>query len=480
MTYESVIGLEVHTQLLTRTKVFCGCATTFGAPPNSQTCPVCLGLPGALPVLNEAALRLGVRVALALHCQPAPLMKFDRKNYFYPDLPKNYQISQYDRPLAARGFLEIDVNDQRKRIGITRAHLEEDAGKLLHEGIQGASWVDFNRTGTPLLEIVSEPDLRTPDEAYAYLTELKAILQYIEASNCNMEEGSLRCDANVSIRPAGAKAFGVKVEIKNLNSFKAVKEALAYEARRQEEALAQGQRIMQETRLWDADKRATYPMRSKEAAHDYRYFPEPDLVPFHVDDATVAEVRRTLPELPQHRRARFVSQYGLPAYDAAVLTQEKSLGQFFEAAVNAGAAPKPAANWIMGDLQAHLNARGLSLAAAQIEPAWLAQLVQLVERQTISSKMAKVVFQEMVSTRTAPETIVERRGLRQVTDTAALEQVVDRVIAQEAETVAAYRSGKANALMRLVGQCMQATQGKANPAIVNELLRKRLGKSAGS
>ena len=475
MAYETVIGLEVHAQLLTQTKAFCGCSTRFGAPPNSQTCPVCLGLPGTLPVLNAQALQIGMRVALALHCDVAPVMKFDRKNYFYPDLPKDYQISQFGQPLAAHGFLEIEVGGSRRRIGITRAHLEEDAGKLLHEGIQGASWVDYNRTGTPLLEIVSEPDLRTPDEAYAYLTELKAILQYLEASNCNMEEGSLRCDANISIRPVGTAPLGAKVEVKNLNSFKAVKAALVYEARRQEEALTQGQRIVQETRLWDAEKQATYTMRSKEEAHDYRYFPEPDLVPFHLSGAMITKVQETLPELPQARRARLVSQYGLPAYDAQVLTQEKTLGDALEEAVVAGAPAKQAANWIMGDLQAHLNAKTLTLAESQFQPAWLADLIGLIDRQVISSKMAKEVFLEMLETRTRPEAIVERRGLRQVSDAAALEQIVDRVLAEETSTVADYKKGKANALMRLVGQCMKATKGAANPALVTELLRKRLG-----
>ncbi len=475
MAYETVIGLEVHAQLLTQTKAFCGCSTRFGAPPNSQTCPVCLGLPGTLPVLNEQTLQLGMRVGVALHCQIASVMRFDRKNYFYPDLPKGYQISQFGQPLASSGYLEIDVAGHRKRIGVTRAHLEEDAGKLLHEGIQGASWVDYNRTGTPLLEIVSEPDLRSPDEAYAYLTELKAILQYLEASNCNMEEGSLRCDANVSIRPAGSPMLGTKVEIKNLNSFKAVKAALAYEVRRQDEQLAQGQRIVQETRLWDAQKQATSTMRSKEEAHDYRYFPEPDLVPFHVSGAMVTQVTDALPELPQARRVRFTAQYGLPAYDAQVLTQEKSLGDALEEAVVAGAPAKQAANWIMGDLQAYLNAKALTLADSQFQPAWLADLITLMERQIISSKMAKEVFLEMLETRTRPEAIVERRGLRQVSDTAALERIVDQVLAAEASTVADYKHGKANALMRLVGQCMQATKGAANPAIVNALLRKRLG-----
>jgi aspartyl-tRNA(Asn)/glutamyl-tRNA(Gln) amidotransferase subunit B len=474
MTYEPIIGLEVHLQLSTVTKLFCGCLAKFGAPPNSQTCPVCLGLPGVLPVLNERALEWGVRVALAVDCRIAQTMKFDRKQYFYPDLPKNYQISQYDRPLAQHGHLDIVGDGATKRIGITRIHLEEDAGKLLHEASQTESYVDFNRTGVPLLEIVSEPDLRSPEEAYQYLAELKAIMEYLEVSTCNMEEGSLRCDTNVSLRVPGVSAFGVKVEVKNLNSFKAVRQTLEYEIRRQAAALDQGQRIAQETRLWDAKALRTEPMRSKEEAADYRYFPEPDLVPFVIDLALIARMRGTLPELPAARRRRYQEACQLSAYDAQVLTQHRALGQLFEGALGAGAAPKPVANWIMGDYLAYLNAKGLEPEAEKLRPEWLAHLIQLVDDSTISGKMAKDLFVQTLERRVDPRRLVEEGGLRQIVDDAALEPIADEVLRSNQKSVEDYLKGKTTAFTHLMGQAMKLSKGKANPQQMATLLKRKL------
>ena len=487
--YEIVIGLEVHVQLLTQTKIFCGCPAAFGAPPNSHVCPVCLGLPGALPVLNRRALELGVRTALALHCEISPRITFDRKHYFYPDLPKNYQISQYDLPLSHHGGLPVRLPSGEKRIGITRAHLEEDAGKLLHEGVTDGSLVDFNRAGVPLLEIVSEPEMSSPAEAYAYLGELKAILQYLEVSDCNMEEGSLRCDVNVSLRPAGARELGAKVEVKNLNSFKAVRAALEYEARRQQQALEHGERIVQETRLWDADRAVTVTMRSKEGASDYRYFPEPDLVPFEIPAEEIARARETLPELPRARAERLMAQYQLTAYDAQVLTAEKTIANFFEAVVAAGGAPKPAAHWIMGDVMSWLNAQQVSpqsvlldlpAAAPQpqhLAPAQIVQLLRLVDSGALSRPAAKDVLVTMMQTGRPPEEIMASQGLRQVSDAAALEAVVERVLVANAAGVDDFRRGKTNALMFLVGQCMKVSKGQANPHMIADMLRRRLAQS---
>ena len=484
--YETVIGLEVHVQLLTQTKIFCGCPTTFGAPPNSHVCPVCLGLPGALPVLNRRVLELGLRTALALQCRISPRIKFDRKNYFYPDLPKNYQISQYDLPLSHDGWLQVRLPSGEKRIGITRAHLEEDAGKLLHEGVTDGSLVDFNRAGVPLLEIVSDPDMASPEEAYLYLGELKAILQYLEVSDCNMEEASLRCDVNLSVRQTGARELGTKVEIKNLNSFKAVRVALEYEARRQQQALEHGERIVQETRLWDADREITVTMRSKEGASDYRYFPEPDLVPFEIASAEIAGVREALPELPRARVDRFMAQYRLSAYDAQVLTSDKTVANFFEATTAAGVAPKPAANWIMGDALSFLNARQLKPQhvllespadppqALHLAPRQLADLIALVDSGTLSRPAAKEIFVAMIQAGKPPAEIVAARGLQQVSDTSALAAVIDQVMIGNAGSVDDFRRGKTNALMFLVGQCMKATKGQANPQRVADLLRRRL------
>lgn len=473
MNYETVIGLEVHVQLKTQTKAFCGCKTTFGAPPNAHTCPVCLGLPGSLPVFNRLAFELGLRTALALDCQIAAFIKFDRKHYFYPDLPKNFQISQYDRPLSHQGYLEITVEGTAKRIGITRVHLEEDAGKLIHEQA-GGSLVDFNRAGVPLMEIVSEPDLRGPDEAYAYLQTLKAVLEYLEVSDCDMEKGSLRCDTNISLRPAGQQPLGSKVEIKNLNSFKAVKAALIYEQQRQSGVLAGGGTIPQETRLWDDERQITLPMRSKEEAHDYRYFPEPDLVPFHVEPSEIDRVRRALPELPAQRRQRFMSQYGLPAYDAGVLTSDKALAELFEVAVRRFPQPKAVANWVMGEFLGYLNTRGTLMTATGLTGERLAELLSLVARGTLSGKMAKEVFAEMLASHRGAEAVIHERGLSQIADAQALTQVADEVLAANAGSVAAYRAGKTTVLTFLIGQCMKATKGQAHPQQMRQILEARL------
>ena len=471
--YETVIGLEAHVQLGTATKLFCGCRTTFGAPPNSQTCPVCLGLPGVLPVLNARAFEWGIRVAAALDCEIAPVMKFDRKQYFYPDLPKNYQISQYDQPLAQHGHLDIGAGESAKRVRIHRVHLEEDAGKLLHDTGMAESFVDFNRAGVPLLEIVTEPDLRTPDEAVAYLTALKAVLQYLGVSTCNMEEGSLRCDTNVSLRRRGA-ALGSKVEIKNLNSFRAVKHALEYEARRQAALLDSGARISQETRLWNVKSLSTDSMRSKEEAADYRYFPEPDLVPFTISREAVEQARRELPELPVQRRARLAREFQLSAYDAAVLTQDRALAELFERAAAICPKPKPIANWLMGDLSAYLNAKGLALEAVKLDPAWLGHLLQLMDEGTLSGKLAKEVFVRMLDEGKDPRTIVSEAGTRQIVDAGSLEAIADEVVQANPKSVQDYRHGKGNALMFLVGQAMKRTRGAANPQQMTDVLRRKL------
>ncbi len=494
MAYETVIGLEVHAQLKTRTKIWCGCPTTFGAPPNTQVCPICLGLPGVLPVLNRRVVEFAMKVGLPLHCGIAEASRFARKNYFYPDMPKNYQISQYELPICVRGWLEVDG----RKIGITRVHMEEDVGKLSHEwpGEEGPySYVDFNRAGVPLLEIVSEPDLRSSEEAAAYLRKLRALLRYLDVSDANMEEGNFRCDANVSVRPAGTTALGTKVEIKNLNSFRFVQQALEYEVRRQAAALDAGERIVQETRLYDPDRGVTQSMRTKESAHDYRYFPDPDLLPLEVSREWVDEVRRSLPELPDEKRDRFVRDYGLPAYDAGVLTASRGLADYFERAAQAYAAAsdgaaadrsvvcKETSNWIMGELLRKLKEEGrdpgdlADPAAVPIPPERLAALLVLVERGTVNRNTAKTVFEEMYASGEAPETIVGARGLAQVSDTGALEAAIGDVLAANADQVAAYRSGKEKLFGFFVGQVMRATGGRANPKVVNELLRRALGGS---
>jgi aspartyl-tRNA(Asn)/glutamyl-tRNA(Gln) amidotransferase subunit B len=476
--YESVIGLEVHVQLKTESKIFCACSTEFGREPNENTCPVCLGLPGSLPVLNERALELAIRVGLALNCTISPVIKFDRKNYFYPDLPKAYQISQFDMPVSLQGSLTIELKQNeesaKKKIRVTRAHLEEDAGKLLHEGVRDGSWVDYNRAGVPLLEIVSEPDLRSPEEAFQYLTSLKAILQYLDVSDCNMEEGSLRCDANVSIRKMGDQKLGTKVEIKNMNSFRAVQKAIAYEIKRQTQAHELGERIVQETRLWNEAKGETFSMRSKEQAHDYRYFPEPDLVPFSVSKEKIEEFRKALPELPQARAERFKKEYNLSEYDAYTLVSDKALGDYFEVCVKEKVSSKLASNWIQTELLGELNARKLSLTDSKVNSQKLAGLIRLIENGTISGKIAKDVLPIMLDTEKSAEEIVKEKDLVQVTDTGSLEASAEKIIQANPKVVADFKSGKDTAIGFLVGQMMKETKGKANPALANEILRKKL------
>ncbi len=475
-TYEAVIGLEVHCQLLTRSKLFCGCANRFGDPPNANVCPVCLGLPGALPALNRHAVTLALRAALATGCRVHETSLFARKNYFYPDLPKGYQISQYERPLATDGLIEIAGG---RRIRIQRIHMEEDAGKLLHEGFAWSkekSGVDLNRAGVPLIEIVTAPDLRAPDEAFAYLGALRDVLLYAEVSDGNMEEGSLRCDANVSIRTHGETALGTRVEIKNLNSFNHVRRALHHEIARQAAVLESGARVEQETRLWDADRAETLPMRGKEDAHDYRYFPEPDLPPLVMDAAWIDDVRRTLPELPAARRGRFVTEYSLPDYDAGVLTAARDVADYFEAVARPCGNPKAASNWVMTDLLRKLKDSRAGIAASPVPPAALAELLRLIDVGTISGKIAKDVFEKMWATGEAAAAIVEREGLRQVSDQGAIEKAVAEVIAVSPEQAQSYRAGKSAALGWFVGQVMKKTGGKANPQLVNELLKQALQK----
>jgi len=476
--YETVIGLEVHAQLLTRSKMFCGCNTTFGAAPNSQTCPVCQGMPGVLPVINRRAVELAIRTARALHCRINAECRFARKHYFYPDMPKNYQISQYEEPLAEDGWLEVEVDGAHTRVGIQRLHLEEDVGKLTHEGgvfeTASASLVDFNRSGVPLMEIVSRPDLASPAEAAEYLRILRALLRYLGVCDGNMEEGSLRCDANISLRRRGAAELGTKVEIKNMNSFRHVRAALEYEVSRQARALERGERLSQETRLWNPDRGETLSMRSKEFAHDYRYFPDPDLVPVTPAPAWVVEIEAALPELPRARRRRFVEQYALPPYDAELLTQDRALADYYEEAVRLHPNPKALANWIMSELLRELHGDPAAVAHCHIAPQHLARLVALVDDGTISGKIAKDVFERMARSGEDPDTIVRRHGLQQVVDEGALVGLVDEVLAANPTAVADYRRGKKQSAAFLVGQIMKATQGKASPQVVNRLLTERL------
>jgi aspartyl-tRNA(Asn)/glutamyl-tRNA(Gln) amidotransferase subunit B len=478
IAYEPVIGLEIHAQLLTASKIFCGCSTAFGAPPNTHVCPVCLGFPGALPVVNRMAVELGVRAALALGCRINELSIFARKNYFYPDLPKGYQISQYEQPLASQGALEFETSGGARRVGITRVHLEEDAGKSIHEGFVDSdrkTYVDYNRSGTPLIEIVSEPDLRSAADAADFFARLRAILVWLGVNDGNMEEGSLRCDANVSVRAAGTDALGTKAEVKNLNSFRFLQKALEHEIERQIEVLQSGGRIMQETRLWDAAAGVTVSMRSKEEAHDYRYFPEPDLPPVAVAESAVRAIRAAMPELPDARRRRFVASLGLPDYDAAQLTQSRMVAEFFEQTVAAGAQPKAASNWMMGELARTLKERGRDISDSPVTPEQLAGLLALVEGGTISGAIAKDVFEKMLGTsRTAAE-IVAAEGLSQIDDEQQIAALVAEVIAANADAVAQYRAGRVATFGFLVGQAMKAAGGKANPKRVNELLRRALG-----
>ncbi|MDI3299160.1 MAG: Asp-tRNA(Asn)/Glu-tRNA(Gln) amidotransferase subunit GatB [Bacillota bacterium] len=483
--YEMVIGLEVHVELSTRTKMFCSCPADFGGEPNTHVCPVCMALPGALPVPNRRAVEFAIRAARALHCEIARETKFDRKNYHYPDLPKGYQISQYDQPLARNGWLEIDAGEGPRRIRIRRLHMEEDAGKSLHggetggaggasgEGGEESTLLDFNRAGVPLVEIVSEPDIRSPEEARAYLEMLRATVLYTGVSDVKMEEGSLRCDANISIRPRGSKELGVLVEVKNMNSFRAVQRALAYEAERQAEALARGERIERETRHWDENRGVTLPGRSKEEVNDYRYFPEPDLVPLVIDPAWVAEIEASLPELPEARLRRY-QEAGLAYKEAWTLVGQRELGDFLDATVAAGAPFRQAANWLLGEVSARLNETGRPLSELRLTPAGLAKLIALVEAGTVTATLAKRVFARMLESGDDPEAIVEREGLVQISDEAALEAVAERVIEANPKVVADILGGKEKALAVLVGQVMRETRGKANAAKAGEVLRRRL------
>jgi aspartyl-tRNA(Asn)/glutamyl-tRNA(Gln) amidotransferase subunit B len=478
--YEPVIGLEVHAQLATRTKMFCGCRASFGAEPNTQTCPVCQGMPGSLPVINRRAIEFGIMTALAIGCRVNAHNRFARKHYYYPDMPKNYQISQYEEPLAEHGHLMIEGSGGARDIGIQRLHLEEDVGKLLHEGAletAPASHVDFNRAGVPLMEIVSKPDLRSPDEAAAYLKALRAILVYLRVCDGNMEEGSMRCDANISLRPVGQAEYGVKVEIKNMNSFRNVRDALDYEIRRQTRALETGERIVQETRLWDPDRAVTVSMRSKEFAHDYRYFPEPDLPPLDVQPAWIDAMRARLPELREARRARFQRDYALSAYEADILTQGRGLADYFEEAARGSGRAKAVANWVLNELLREVPADDdRAMAASPIPPGHLVGLLRLMDDGTISGKIAKDVFEKMVRSGETAEAIVRREGLTQVADEDALGAAVDAVLIAHAKVVDDYKAGKKAALGFLVGQVMRATQGKANPGVVNRLLMEKLPK----
>ena len=476
--YEPVIGLEVHVQLLTTSKIFCSCSTRFGAPPNSNVCPVCLGMPGVLPVLNRKAVEFAVLASMALNCRINETSIFARKNYFYPDLPKGYQISQYDKPLAEHGFIEVKAGEGSKRIGITRVHMEEDAGKSLHEGFPDASErtaIDLNRTGVPLIEIVSEPDIATPDEAYEYLTRLKEIILYTGVSDCNMEEGSLRCDANVSVRPRGQKEFGTKTEIKNVNSFRFIREALVYEIARQIDVLESGGKISQETRLYNAEQGKTYSMRSKEQAHDYRYFPEPDLLPLVVDAKWKSEIAKDLPELPEARRARFVREYAITGQDAAVLTASKTLADQFEAAARAAKNPKRVANLVQGELAGRLKSKGLSIEQSPITMQGVAASADLVESGAISGKMLKDLYDLCFErSRDFPAVYEEEGRPVQSTDTSALEKVIDEIIAANPKQLEQYRAGKKTLAGFFVGQVMRASKGQANPQLVNELVIKKL------
>ena len=474
MEFEPVIGLEVHAQLKTNTKIFCACSTAFGAPPNTHTCPVCLGMPGVLPVLNKKVVDYTLRMALATHCKIARESRFARKNYFYPDLPKGYQISQYELPIALNGFVDIEVNDGLRRIGITRIHMEEDAGKLGHDPARPLSMVDFNRTGVPLIEIVSEPDLRQPEEAGAYLKQLRSIVRYLGICDGNLEEGSFRCDANVSIRPKNTQPLGTRTELKNLNSFKHVEKSLQYEISRQNEVIKDGGQIVQETRLWDPDNNKTTSMRGKEEAHDYRYFPDPDLLPLAIDDTWINTVKKSLPELPDAKKKRFMDQYELPSYNAELLTSDRELADYFENCARLFPHPRQVSNWIMGSLLGLLNTQEKNIEDSPVAAGDLARLLALVEDGTISGKIAKTVFDQMARTGMPAKQIVEEKGLVQITDTNALEDWVLKIISSHPKEVKAYKNGKTKLMGFFVGQIMKETRGQANPKMVNEILKQKL------
>ena len=472
--FESVIGLEVHAQLKTRTKIFCGCSTEFGALPNTHTCPVCLGMPGVLPVLNKRVVDHTLTMAVATDCSVNRESRFARKNYFYPDLPKGYQISQYELPIAEHGHIYIEIDGQKQRIGITRIHMEEDAGKLTHDTARPVSRVDLNRTGVPLMEIVSEPDMRTPEQAGAYLRQLRSIVRYLDVSDGNLEEGSFRCDANVSVMPRGSDVFGTRAELKNLNSFKHVEKAIAFEVSRQKEMIMDGNAVVQETRLWDPTKNQTFSMRGKEDAHDYRYFPDPDLLPLIIDDEWVETTRKNLPELPEQKKTRFIEAYGLPPYDAGVLSTSRALADYFEACVKLFPNPKPVSNWIMGPLQGLLKTIGKSVLESPISPAALVELLELEDKGVISNKIAKTVFEEMAATGEPAKVIVDKKGLVQVSDVSALEKIVALIMGKNPKEVEAYKNGKTKLMGFFVGQVMRETKGKADPKIVNRLLGEKL------
>ncbi len=474
MKYEAVIGLEVHAQMLTDTKIFCGCSTKFGSEPNTQTCPICIGMPGVLPVLNKKVLEFAIRTGLATNCKISNYSRFARKNYFYPDLPKGYQISQYELPICEHGSIEIVVDGEVRKIGITRIHMEEDAGKNIHEGTGNYSFVDLNRTGVPLMEIVSEPDIRSPKEAAEYMKKLRTILRYLGVCDGNMEQGSLRCDANVSMRPLGQKEYGTRAEVKNINSFKFVEKALEYEIKRQIKVIEEGGKIIQETRLWDSDRGITESMRSKEEAHDYRYFPEPDLVPITVEQKWIEKIKASLPELPDIKRERFAKEFGLPEYDADMLTSEKSTADWFEAAVKAGGQAKAVSNWIMGELMKLLNEENKTFEECALKPSQLAGMLRLMDKGTISGKIAKTVFEEMYKTGKDADAIVKEKGLVQVSDEGAIEKAVDDIIAKSSKEVERFKAGDEKLLGFFVGQVMKAMKGKANPQMLNEILKKKL------
>ena len=478
MNYEAVIGLEIHSELKTATKIFCGCATTFGAEQNSHVCPVCLGLPGVLPTINKKVVEFAIKAGLATNCKINKYSKFDRKNYYYPDLPKNWQTSQYDLPIAYEGHVDIEVDGEKKTIRLTRIHMEEDAGKLVHSGTtikdSATSNVDYNRTGVPLIEIVSEPDMRSAAEARAYMEKIKSILEYIDVSNCRMEEGNLRADINVSLRPVGSDKLGTRTEMKNINSFKALEDAINYEIERQAEVLDDGGKIIQETRTWNPEKGITQSMRSKEDAHDYRYMPEPDLPPIITTDEEIENFRKSLPELPDARRARLTKTFGLSDYDAGIITSSRAMAEYFDTVVENGADAKLAANWIMSDLSKNLNAENLTIESSPVEAERLAEMILLIQKGTISGKIAKTVFAEMWKSKDTAEKIVKDKGLVQITDTGEIEKVIDEVIAQNEKAVNDYRGGNKKAVGALVGQVMKLTKGKANPQMVNQLLAKKL------